>query len=75
MNERVFTLQEIEEAIEVAKGMVIDADLDDKTKIIQMAGYIRRHLLETPPRKQGEAKEIGLCYDKNTGFIGEGGGT
>lgn len=76
MSERLFSLEEIDEAIVRAREMVIYGKDDPcRTKIIQMGGYIRRYLLETPSRKQGKAEKKELRYDKNTGFIGEGGGT
>lgn len=79
MSERVFTLQEIEEAIEEVEKMFRrrqeEGFLETGTVINQMGRYIKRHLIETPSRKQGEAKEIELHYDKKTGFIGEGEGT
>jgi hypothetical protein len=49
-NERLYNMEEIEKAIEAGKQMVIDANLDEPTKIIQMGGYIRRHLMETPQK-------------------------
>ena len=49
-SERLFNMKEIEEAIEAGKEMVINTDLDEHTKIIQMGGYIRRHLMETPQK-------------------------
>lgn len=45
---RLFRMSQIEEAIEAAKNTVIEANVDEETKIVQMGGYIRRHLIEMP---------------------------
>jgi len=63
--ERTFSLREIEEAIEAAKGMVLDANIDERTKIIQMGGYILRHLNETPEKK---VESTTLVHKKGEGF-------
>ncbi|MFH0852367.1 MAG: hypothetical protein V1845_02090 [bacterium] len=46
MNERMFTLMEVEEAIIAAKAMVLGANTDAKTEIVKMGGYILSYLKE-----------------------------